>query len=139
MRIESLDNHFEMNLAIEEDHSLPSLETAYLALDFSSHGFSGSNELWVSSAALVTFCQTLVALEQTRRGEAWLESLRPGELRLRVHAPDTDGPLVIEGSTGYAIGAAHGDYWHEARFGFEFEPRQLATAVQLPWVRKHAA
>lgn len=138
MRIENRDNHFEMSVAIEEDHSLPSLEEAYLSLDFSSHGFSGANELWVSSEALVAFCQALVELERTRQGEARLESLQPGELRLRVHAPAVAGPLVIEGCTGYAISAAHGDHWHEARFGFEFEPYQLASAIRLPWVRAHA-
>lgn len=138
MRIESRGNHVEIILAIEEDHSLPSLEAAYLALEFSSHGFSGSNELWVASADLVAFCQALVALARDGRGEAVLAAKDPRELELRIR-PAGDGLLAIEGRTGYAIGTGHGDFWHEARFGFEFEPWQLAAAIRLPWVRTHAA
>lgn len=139
MRIESRDNHFEMTLAIEEDHSLPSLEDAYLSLEFSSHGFSGANELWVASRELVAFCQALVDLERSRQGEAVLTAVDPRELQLRVYATGPDGPLAIEGTTGYAISAPHGAFWHEARFGFEFEPYHLAAAIRLPWVRAHAA
>lgn len=139
MRIESRDNHFEMILAIEEDHSLPSLDDAYLSLEFSSHGFSGANELWVASRDLVAFCQALAALERHRQGEAVLTSRDPRELQLRVYATAPDGPLAIEGTTGYAIAAPHGDFWHEARFGFEFEPHHLSAALRLPWVQAHAA
>lgn len=139
MRIESRDNHFEIDLAIAEDHSLPSLEQAYLSLDFSSHGFSGANELWVASDALTAFCQALVALARTRRGEARLAGADPRELTLRLFALDDGESLGIEGTTGYFIPAPHGGFWHEARFGFEFAPHHLATAVCLPWIRAHAA
>lgn len=139
MRIEGRNNHFELNLAIEEDHSLPSLEEAYLSLEFSSHGFSGTNELWVTSRDLVAFCQALVGLERRRQGEAVLTALDPRELRLRVYATGPDGPLAIEGATGYAISAPHGAFWHEARFGFEFEAYQLSSALRQPWVQAHAA
>lgn len=138
MRIENRDNHFEIAVAIEEDHSLPSLDDAYLSLDFSSHGFSGANELWVTSPALVAFCRALLALERSQDGEAVLESRQPGELRLRVYAMAPGGPFGIEGATGYTINVPHGAFWHEARFGFEFEPWQLAAAIRQPWVLAHA-
>lgn len=139
MRIESRDNHFEIELAIAEDHSLPSLEQAYLSLDFSSHGFSGANELWVASPELVRFCRELVALERSQQGEAVLAGVDPQELHLRIYAIGPGEPLAIEGTTGYFIPAPHGAFWHEARFGFEFAPHHLAAAVRLPWVRAHAA
>lgn len=139
MRIESRDNHFEIDLAIAEDHSLPSLEDAYLALDFSSHGFSGANELWVASRNLVAFCQALVSLERSRAGEAVLVAADPRELQLRIYAIGPGEPLAIEGTTGYSISAPHGAFWHEARFGFEFAPHHLTAAIRLPWVQAHAA
>lgn len=138
MRIENRDNHFEVCVAIEEDHSLPSLDDAYLSLDFSSHGFAGANELWVTSPALVAFCEALVALAESGEGEARLDSRQPGELSLRIYAMAPGGPLAIEGATGYSISAPHGAFWHEARFGFEIERWQLAAAVRQPWVQAHA-
>ncbi|HET8730959.1 MAG TPA: hypothetical protein VFM34_07615, partial [Moraxellaceae bacterium] len=139
MRIENRGNHFEISVAIEEDHSLPSLEDAYLSLEFSSHGFSGANELWVTSPALVAFCCQLLELARKQEGEALLESRLPGELRLRVYATSPGGPLAIEGDTGYTVDTPHGGFWHEARFGFEFEPWQLVTAIRQPWIQAHAA
>lgn len=139
MRIESRDNHFEIDLSIAEDHTLPSLEDAYLSLDFSSHGFSGANELWVASRDLVAFCQALVTLEQTRQGEALLRAADPRELQLRIYAIGPGEPLAIEGTTGYSISAPHGAFWHEARFGFEFAHHHLSAAIRLPWVQAHAA
>lgn len=139
MRIENRDNHFEMTVAIAEDRSLPSLGDAYVTLDFSSHGFSGANEVWVAADALVAFCQALAELERNLAGEARLCSLDPDELELRVFPASREGHLAVAGRTGYEIGDEHGNFWHEARFGFEFEPWQLRLALQLPWVRAHAA
>ncbi len=107
----------------------------YLAIEVSSGGFSGRNDLHVFGPEWASFCKALCSLEQSLRGEAVLESMSPSELRLRFHSANGRGHIAIEGSTGYHIGSGESQFWHSVAFGFIVDPQQLTRAVALPWIR----
>lgn len=63
-------------------------------------GFRGETDAWILQEAWEGFLSQLTALERERRGEAVLESISPGELRLRIFASDRAGHIAVEGSVG---------------------------------------
>jgi hypothetical protein len=95
--------------------------------------FGGATETWVLREAWDAFIGDLRTLDERRQGEARLESISPGELRLRFFALDRAGHVAVEGE----IGTLH--HMREAflRFGpVAFDPpllpslvRELAAAV----------
>ncbi len=65
------------------------------------HGeFAGATEAWILREAWDAFIAEIRALEARRRGEARLQSISPGELRLRVFALDRAGHMAVEGEVG---------------------------------------
>ena len=139
LRFSDGQNAFEMDVAIEEDRSLPSHGDAYVTVKVQSEGFNGHNDLWVLGPALSAFCRSLVQLNNSLMGEALLESISPKELELKVRSVSSRGHLAVEGSTGYNVEGTNGQsYWHAVSFGLEFEPSQLTAAVALPWVQRYA-
>lgn len=138
LRFNSQEDFAEIDLATQESAELASRGDAYLTMRVSSAGFAGQNDLWVLAAVLRSFCQSLVALERDRCGEAVLESISPGELRIVVRAVDSRGHMALEGSTGYEVQRENSRHWHSVAFGFEFDPAQLVRAVSVDWVRRIA-
>ena len=138
LRFDSQDDFVEIDLATQETADLPSRGDAYLTVRVSSSGFRGHNDLWVLAAALRSFCQSLVALERDRRGEAVLESVSPDQLRIAVRSVDSRGHMGVEGSTGYGVQRENSRPWHSVAFGFEFDPSQLMRALSVDWVRRNA-
>jgi hypothetical protein len=133
------ENYLELDASPEEDASLQSYGDAYVTVAVCSNGFRGHNDLWVSGESLRRFCRALVALEASRRGAAELESISPDELHLKVHSVTSRGHVAVSGRTGYLVQHESGGFWHAVEFGFEFDASQLASAVKLPWVSRHAA
>lgn len=111
-------------------------EDPYLAVEVSSGGFSGRNDLHVFGPEFRAFCAALRSLEQSLRGEALLESMSPNELKLRFRCANGRGHIAIEGTTGYWVGFGESQFWHSVTFGFIVEPQQLTQAVAVPWVRE---
>jgi len=138
LRLQNIDDFFEMGVAIEEDHTLQNFGDAYITIKVQSHGFVGHNDLWVTGNAFASFCRSLLALEKSLSGEAVLESISPKKLKLRIRSISSRGHLAVEGETGYQIHGENGLYWHSVSFGIEFEPSQLTKAVKLPWVQRCA-
>jgi hypothetical protein len=138
LRLQNIDDYFEMEVAIEEDHTLPNHGDAYITIKIQSHGFSGHNDLWVTGDEFASFCRSVVALEKSLSGEAVLKSISPNELRLCIRSISSRGHLAVEGETGYQIQGENGSFWHSVSFGIEFEPSQLSEAVKLPWVQRYA-
>jgi hypothetical protein len=138
IRFESQDDFVEIDLATQETADLPSRGDGYLTVRVSSNGFTGHNDLWVLAAALRSFCQSLVALERDRQGEAVLESVSPDELRIVVRSVDSRGHMAVEGSTGYRVQRLNSQPWHSVAFGFEFDPSQLERAASVDWVGRNA-
>lgn len=138
LRFESHQDFLEIDLAEQESADLPSKGDAYMTVRVSADGFSGHNDLWVLAPALRSFCQSLVALERDRRGEAVLESVLAEELRIVVRSVDSLGHMLVEGSTGYQVQREHSRSWHSVAFGIEFEPSQLVRALSVDWVKANA-
>ena len=138
MKIENADNFIELDIEIESEKSLPSFGDAYVSIIVSSHGFSGRNQVWVQREELKSFCTSLVKLEKYRKGEATLNSISPGELKLRIYSVDSQGHLAIEGSTGYVVSSDLNEHNHSVSFGFSIEPNQLVKICKLEWVQKNA-
>lgn len=139
LRFADKDDTFEMALAIEEEDDLPGEGDAYITIAVRSAGFEGRNDLWVTGAALRGFCKALIALEDSRKGEAKLESTLPGELGLRVSSVSSGGHVAVAGSTGYEVQRQDAMFLHSVSFGFQFDPSQLMTAATLGWVKRFAA
>ena len=138
LRFENQEDFVELNLAEQETADLQSKGDAYVTVRVSADGFSGHNDLWVLAPALRSFCQSLVALERDRRGQAVLESVLPEELRIVVRSVDSCGHMLVEGSTGYQVQREHSRPWHSIAFGFEFDPSQLVRAMSVGWVTANA-
>jgi hypothetical protein len=93
--------------------------------------FTGEVEAWILRANWTTFSNQLETLERTRRGEALLESISPGELRLRIQSIDALGHMGVDGELA---GSFHGDGRQRQvvhlRFGLvEFDPTMLPGLV----------
>lgn len=99
---------------------------------------AAKNDLWLLGADFQRFCTELVELEATRKGEAKIESVSPGELELTVGSIDSLGHLAVWGKTGYHV-LGTSDYYHSVEFGFEFDPSQLQRAVRNETIRSYAA
>ena len=138
LRFENQDDFVEICLVRQENDDLPSRSDAYLTIRAVATGFTGHNSLWVLAPVLKSFCQSLFALEQHRRGTAVLESISPNELRLVVRSIDSCGHMIVEGTTGFWVQREHSRLWHSVSFGFDFDPSQLVRAVKVDWVRKNA-
>jgi hypothetical protein len=123
----------------QENEDLPSKGDAYVTIKLSSNGFSGQNSLWVLSESLFYFCRSLIVLEKTRKGEALLESISPGELNLQIFSIDSLGHMGVRGKTGFNVLNSTDLFPHSVTFGFEFDPSQLVKATKVDWVRKNAA
>ena len=62
--------------------------------------FAGVADAWVLLEVWEAFLDDLRALEKSRRGDARVRGISPGELTLRVFATDRAGHMAIEGEVG---------------------------------------
>ena len=93
-------------------------------------GFLGDIQTWVARHDWFAFAQALGVLEQRRTGEANLQSMSPGELKLTVKSLDRAGHLGIEG----AIARREFDREIELRFSIiPFEASQLVEFTKEAW------
>jgi hypothetical protein len=95
--------------------------------------FAGSVDAWIHRDAWVTFRQQLAALERTRQGEATLESMSPGDLRLRIGSLDRLGHMGVEGQMAeHSLGAgARQPQTMQLEFGpIDFDPTLLPELVR---------
>jgi hypothetical protein len=129
---------FRFSAELETQAALPSRGDARISVQVKSADFETKNDVWVVRDALVAFCRDLASLERSRRGEAKLVSISPGELEVSVRAVSSLGAIAVGGVCGYSVHRPHGQIWHRLEFGFEFDPSQFIGAVAVPWVRRHA-
>ena len=123
---------------LEEGASSGSFGDARVSVWVRSADFEAKNDLWVVHQEFAAFCKALVRLEESRKDEARLVSVSPGELDLFVRAISPLGAMAVGGVCGYPALRPHGAIFHSLQFGFEFDPSQLISAVATPWVRRHA-
>jgi hypothetical protein len=89
-----------------------------------------SDRAWLASDDFDRFLSSLEALEQSRQGEAVLESMSPGELSVRIHAVARAGHLAMEVVIGEQRVGEHS--WHErlVKCSFPLDPGQLPQIVR---------
>ena len=122
---------FEMNIAVEQDASLPSEGDACISASAESNGFAGACNAWVGRNELSAFLDSLVSLSKTLRGEARLESMSPQELSISISGSGGRGHFSLKAVLGQEFYCPESRYWHSASFGFTIEPEQLAAQVAL--------
>ena len=69
--------------------TLPTAGDACFTAEVSTGDFSGRGSSWVEALALDDFLSALRSMDHTRKGEARIESMSPGELQLRVYSVDS--------------------------------------------------
>jgi hypothetical protein len=93
--------------------------------------FSGAADAWILRESWSDFLSQLRRLEQNRTGEAIVESLSPGELRVRVFALDRAGHMGVEGELTSYYSAAHRPEVTTLKFGaIEIDPTALPAFVR---------
>lgn len=108
--------------SVEIERSLSDAFDVLLIVRVRCRGCAATIDTWIGRDAWLAFAQALSVLEETRRGEALLDSPSPGELNIVVRSLDPAGHMGIEGSVGTRT------YDGEAllRFSvFSFDPSQL--------------
>lgn len=127
--ITDVDNTVELDISIETA-DLPSKGDAQILSRVVSHGFSGHQGGWIEREVFQRFCRDIAALERTRKGEATLVSMSPGELMLHVSSTDNQGHMAVKGNL--ASLESRRRFGHSLEFGFDFEPIELeALAASL--------
>ncbi len=92
----------------------------------STGDFAGSNpEVWFHPDEFERFRVELEDLERSRKGEARLVTMSPGELDLVIRIVDSLGHVAVEGVVGRHVYAEHEYYKLECRFGFPIDPTTL--------------
>jgi hypothetical protein len=71
-----------------------------LAVEIRQGSFAGAAHVWVEAREWERFVESLAALERDRRGEAAVEAMSPGELRLSFRSTDRLGHVAVEGALG---------------------------------------
>jgi hypothetical protein len=132
-------NEVAIGLLGEETEELPSKGDLYLGINVSSNGYSGKNDLWVLGDEFRKFCKALMVLNEKRKGEAVLAGISPNELEIKIHSVSSLGHMAVSGYTGYEVLGENQSFFHQVRFGFEFDPSLLERIVNNEWVKDNAA
>jgi hypothetical protein len=87
-------------VSIEKVEVDPQRFGVQLAVEVHQGTFAGAALVWVEFREWERFVESLAALERDRRGEAIVEAMSPGELRLAVRSIDRLGHVAVEGTLG---------------------------------------
>lgn len=101
--------------------TLPTPGDTRFSVDVTSGGFTGSGWAWIDAECLRAFVADLRALEISRNGAAEVESMSPGQFRLRIWATDRAGHVALAGSLSRAK--------QSLEFSFSFCPTLLPGLV----------
>jgi hypothetical protein len=118
MRIVSGPNTLLLEITEVVPPTLPTPGDACLTAEVSTGAFSGRGSSWVEAPALDAFLSSLRSLDHTRKGEAQIESMSPGELRLRIYSVDSLGHFALSGRIAERNSAVE--------FHFELDPSYLS-------------
>jgi hypothetical protein len=94
--------------------------------------FSGAVDAWIGTDQWKAFMDGLMALERQRAGQAALESVSPGELRLEWRSLDRAGHMGLSGEMTQHVYNAWGELETlRLRFGtIEFDPTLLPDLIR---------
>jgi hypothetical protein len=97
------------------------------------HDYTAMSEAWIDRDVWKRFLTELATLDRRRTGEAVLDSISPGELRLRIHALDRAGHMGVDGqmSHRYAIPGVRPSHAASAAVAtIGFDPTLLPLLVE---------
>jgi hypothetical protein len=92
-----------------------------LQLGLTCDGFMGTGSSWIARDVWQRFLRELEHVEDRREGEAAVESMSPGELRLRICVTDRAGHVAVNGQVRTPA-------FHDVRWQFgaiQFDPSLL--------------
>ena len=98
------------------------------------HGFAGHTTAYLALDDLAEFAQGIAELDETRNGSVKLESMSPGNFRLRLFSLDSAGHLGVEGELAKYSALQLPPYGSSRRcdrvaFGFEIDPSTLQEMI----------
>jgi hypothetical protein len=97
----------------------------------SETSFSAQSWAWVELPELVEFTRKLRQLEESRQGEAFLESMSPGEFALQIRIVDNVGHVGAFGTVAHSCYAGiGGPHRSEVTFGIPFHSDSLPEQVR---------
>ena len=123
----------------EETEELPSKSDLYIGIKVSSNGCSGNNDQSVLGEEFSNICKALVRLNKKRKGEAVLSSFSPNELEIKVYSVSSLGGMAVSGCSGHQVSVENHSFFHQVKFGFEFDPSVLEFIIKSEWVRDYVA
>ena len=85
-----------------------------------------NNFIWLSDSDIEKFLVELDALDKSRKGQAVLESMTPGEMKLIFRPIDTLGHLSVS-LQFIKEDRANSDYSYDVKVEFQIEPTSLTT------------
>ena len=130
MTIRNGANAIELIVLERIPDDLPTPGDVRLRVRVEVEGFAGfSDRAWIEKAVLHRFVEGVQELERTRKGEATLESMSPGEFALQLRSVDRAGHLA---ATGQLKRVTYGAEVHEQRlhFGFDLDSGTVSAFVQ---------
>jgi len=110
VKIESVKEHYRSH------HVQIKIETENIKADF-------DNFIWISDADIDKFLVELVVLDESRRGQALLGSMEPGEMALGFQSIDTSGH--ISAAFHFVKKDRNRKYSYEVKVEFEIDPMSL--------------
>src|SRR5947207_167423 len=96
-----------MRIACDSDYYLsieraePSGDDIPVIVEVRCPGFTGRIDTWIIREAWIAFCSQLRDLEESRQGQATVESISPKEMRLTIRSIDNARHMAVEGELGY--------------------------------------
>ena len=95
--------------------------------------FEGAESVWIVTDEWLRFLAEVEQFERTLKGEANVEGMSPGELRLRFFPLDPAGHPGVEGEIGFR--GFSGDFAHRLNtFSFRFSAIEIDPATFHRWV-----
>jgi hypothetical protein len=135
IKISNGESFVELRIA-ETEVSLQAVGDARIAVQIQSSGFSGASDAWCSRDQIRSFCTSIIALDQTLKGECSLRSMSPENLCLLLSAT-TRGHIDVSGNISRRVMANTHWFLHSVTFGFDVEPAQLSSSIARSWIYEY--
>jgi hypothetical protein len=131
MRIGRTSEYFDLTLRGGLPRSAGGPEGLNVDADVRSGPFAGRKEaVWIALEVWRDFLEALTTLNASRRGSAYLSSIRPNELKLTIRSDSREGRVfMVEGELGDLKYVGDQPVVTKVTFGFEIDPAALPPMV----------
>jgi len=131
------DENASLNLSVENvtplgvqgagDFALRSVVTMRVGKNTTSE-FTASVHSWIEIEKYREFLRRLEVLEASRQGSAEIESMSPGEFRIRFYMENSRGGIAAEGEVGQHLVASK--RMNKVFFDIVIDPTMLTTILE---------